>query len=172
VRKLELDEADHLAATIIEALAPFCERIEVAGSIRRRRPVVGDIDIVCLPKPGAQARIRERCLRNQPEILQDGLQQLCIILGNKVQLDLWYATPTEAQLFEPKPGTWATRFFCRTGSIEFNIWYAQQAQARGHAWNPYWGLYRNGKCLNTPEEADLFSALAIDFIPPEKRQKQ
>ncbi|MEW6287659.1 MAG: hypothetical protein AB1509_15670 [Chloroflexota bacterium] len=51
--KLPLPEAQKIAARVIDALAPHCQRIEVAGSIRRQSPQVGDIEIVCQPKTGA-----------------------------------------------------------------------------------------------------------------------
>jgi DNA polymerase/3'-5' exonuclease PolX len=47
---LKLEEALALAKTVLEVLAPFCERVEVAGSIRRLRPEVNDIDIVAIPQ--------------------------------------------------------------------------------------------------------------------------
>lgn len=47
---LTLREARELAAPLIEALRPHCERVEVAGSIRRGKPFVNDIEIVCVPK--------------------------------------------------------------------------------------------------------------------------
>lgn len=47
---LTLREARELAKPLIEALGPHCERAEVAGSIRRDKPFVNDIEIVCVPK--------------------------------------------------------------------------------------------------------------------------
>lgn len=48
--RLPLERVEALAAKIVADLAPVCERIEVAGSVRRRRPDVGDLEIVCIPK--------------------------------------------------------------------------------------------------------------------------
>lgn len=48
--RLALDIAAGLAARIADGLAPVCERIEIAGSIRRRCPTVGDIEVVAIPK--------------------------------------------------------------------------------------------------------------------------
>lgn len=47
---LSLREARELAAPLIEALRPHCERVEVAGSIRRGKQWVNDIEIVCVPR--------------------------------------------------------------------------------------------------------------------------
>ena len=46
-----LAEALEVANHIQSALAPHCARVEIAGSIRRRRPSIGDVEIVCLPHP-------------------------------------------------------------------------------------------------------------------------
>jgi DNA polymerase (family 10) len=48
--RLSLKVAEDLAARIAAELAPVCERIEIAGSIRRRRETVGDIELVCIAR--------------------------------------------------------------------------------------------------------------------------
>lgn len=48
--RIPLAEAERLAADVVELLRPACERIQVAGSIRRRKPDVKDIEIVAIPK--------------------------------------------------------------------------------------------------------------------------
>jgi hypothetical protein len=47
---MNLPLATLYAQQIVTWLTPFCERIEIAGSIRRQRPIVNDIDLVCIPK--------------------------------------------------------------------------------------------------------------------------
>ena len=57
--RIPLNEAHAIAAEIITVLAPHCRRIEIAGSIRRQRPEVGDIEIVGIPEPrGVQFLLR------------------------------------------------------------------------------------------------------------------
>ena len=48
--KLPLAKAKKWASRIVEILEPHCERIEIAGSVRRQKPLIGDIEIVCIPK--------------------------------------------------------------------------------------------------------------------------
>lgn len=48
--KIPLKQAQALAEKIIKELSPACARIEVAGSVRRKKPEVGDIEIVCIPE--------------------------------------------------------------------------------------------------------------------------
>jgi DNA polymerase/3'-5' exonuclease PolX len=47
---MQLKEAQQIAQKYVELLRPYCKRIEIAGSIRRQRPEVKDIEIVCIPK--------------------------------------------------------------------------------------------------------------------------
>lgn len=48
--KLPLKDAAALALLMVERLKPYCERIEIAGSIRRRKPEIGDIELLAIPK--------------------------------------------------------------------------------------------------------------------------
>jgi len=49
--KMPFVEALAAACAIKEMLAPYCERIEIAGSVRRKKPYCKDIEIVAIPKP-------------------------------------------------------------------------------------------------------------------------
>jgi len=49
--RIALADAERLAAEVVDLLDPVCERIEIAGSIRRRVEMVGDIEIVVMPRP-------------------------------------------------------------------------------------------------------------------------
>jgi DNA polymerase/3'-5' exonuclease PolX len=49
--RLPLDKARHIAVGVMLQLEPHCEVISLAGSIRRDRPTIGDIEIVCVPRP-------------------------------------------------------------------------------------------------------------------------
>lgn len=48
--RLPLAQAQHIAVGVMQQLEPHCEVISLAGSIRRDRPTIGDIEIVCVPK--------------------------------------------------------------------------------------------------------------------------
>ncbi len=48
--KWKLEEAKAIALRVCERIAPACERVEVAGSIRRGKPQVGDIELVVIPR--------------------------------------------------------------------------------------------------------------------------
>jgi len=168
---IPLEKADRFAEKIAGELDPMCDRIQVAGSIRRRREIVRDIDIVILPKHGKRRDIRRRCLASGGDILQDGTQNLQIRLANGVELDIFFAQAGRTDLFKGDPCTWGTLLLCRTGSKQWNIWYARQAQAHGLHWNPHFGLYAGTQRINATEETDYFHALKIPYVEPQDREK-
>lgn len=169
-KQLTLQQADKLAAKIVAELAPLCERIEVAGSIRRRRPMVNDIDLVALPLAGQVNALRERVLRNTTPVT-DGPQTIIARLSNEVQLDLWIAQRPKKELFDETPTNFGSLFLSRTGSKEHNIWLCTRAQNQGKRWNPHFGVYEQGRLLASATEEEIFAALELKFIPPEKREK-
>src|SRR5262249_43464508 len=59
--RVPLEHANELALEVVELLGEACERIAVAGSIRRRRPDVADIEVVCGPRIETEARVVDRC---------------------------------------------------------------------------------------------------------------
>jgi len=154
---MELEKAKAIASEVIGRLAPFCDRIEVAGSIRRRKPFPADIDIVLIPSDlwNLTAEIK----RLGPAIMSgDKLKQVDY---HGVQLDLYFATSK----------TWATLLLIRTGSKENNIRLATLAKKRG------WHLAANGDGLFDEEgrrvagdsEESIYEALRLPWQEPWQR---
>ena len=172
---IPLPKAQAIAEKIAAALTPYCTRLEIAGSIRRRRPFCGDIDLVAEPRHGQKQALLTRCTQHAT-LLQGQDINFIYRLKDGTQLDLFLATPPEQDMFERKPGNWGTLFLCRTGSKQHNIYIVETAKRNGMRWNPYHGLYR-AKCLGPTHwiagetEESIFTALGLDFIPPEKRER-
>lgn len=173
---IALSKAKKMAEQIVGVLAPLCDNIAVAGSIRRHRPSVGDIDLVILPKD--LTAVKDRCKKNAAAVKIDGDLNLIVILENGVQLDFFFARPKLHDLFTPRPSNWGTLFLCRTGSTTFNKWFAMQCEAKGYYWNPYLGIHGHEPTPGTPRpiiagaiEDDMFAALDMDFIKPQNRER-
>ena len=47
---MDLGEAQKIANEVVNQLSPYCDKVEIAGSIRRQKPTVNDIDIVLIPR--------------------------------------------------------------------------------------------------------------------------
>jgi len=167
---IPLDQAMKLAEKIRAELAPFCERVEIAGSIRRRRPFVNDIDLVCLPLDDGVNALRARVLaKTQP--ISDGPQTILTRLANGVQLDVWIAQRPFKDMFFNTPTNFGSLMVCRTGSKEYNIYLCQLAEKLGRRWNPHFGVFADGKCLASATEEEIFKALDLEFVHPEDRER-
>ena len=116
---MELNRAREIAEELKSLLEPYCERIVIAGSIRRRKPFVNDVDIVLIPS-------------NQGQLLYQ-LQQLGWIKSGKEKLirvePCKYGIPLD--IYVATPETWATLLLIRTGSKGHNIWLCNRAKGRG-----------------------------------------
>jgi DNA polymerase/3'-5' exonuclease PolX len=170
---MKLATAQTLAGKIRNELAAYCVRIEVAGSIRRQRPEVGDIDIVCLPNGVAALRdLIARCER-RTKCTRTGEQYRLFELEGGIQLDLWIARGESCDLFgNVTPSNWATLLVCRTGSAQFNVMLCQRAREVGMHWNPHVGLQRllGRTPVPTDTEEDFFRELKLEFVRPEDRE--
>lgn len=167
---MNLGFATRCAARIAERFGPFAERIQVAGSIRRRRPEVGDIDLVAIPKVSAGRdlfgapqdprnlladEVRRVCTAEGWSLIRDGVE-FSIFESRGVQVDLWYATQE----------TFASIFLCRTGSKEHNVWLAMRALGRDSKWVPNRGLYVSGRPVPAENEEAIYAALGLPLLDP------
>lgn len=130
------DTAEFAASMLCKRLADYCERIEIAGSIRRKRPRVNDIDLVVIPKMESRGGTLFEATKIEDTKFYDQLEHrvvvssqgqkiisghLCIPGHDSIPVDVFIATPE----------TWATLLLIRTGSKEHNIEMCQQAASLG-----------------------------------------
>lgn len=174
---MRLHDIYPIAERIKAELAPFCDRIEIAGSIRRARPEVNDIDLVVLPKPGQEDALRARC-KQRCTVLQDGPKNLIVrLLPSRLlpqpglQLDVFFTHGPSQDLLASAPSNWGSVYLCRTGSKEHNIRIAQRAQSMGLKWETMRGIVGPGGELVAGEtEEEIFQALGMEFIAPALRE--
>jgi DNA polymerase (family 10) len=181
-----LGEARRYAEHIQRELASLCERIDIAGSIRRGRPEVHDLDLVLLLKPGKRAELEARVKRSaNTRVTKNGPQIIGLILHNGMQVELYIATEAEDTLLGRIPTNYGMRLLAMTGSKAHNIKLAQWAKDNGFHFHPYRGLMQGGKyvpaegggeeyeggyvCAGETEQ-EIFDALGLAFVPPENRE--
>jgi DNA polymerase (family 10) len=168
-----LAPAKRFAERIVAELRPHCDRIEIAGSIRRGRPHVNDVDIVCIPRGiEGRERIIERC-REKGHLLKNGgqyVELMYLILPGPVQLDLWFAHGGNSDLFTHAPSNWGMLLLARTGSKEHNIKLAALAKAQGLTFSPHEGIKRGDVILASETEEAIFAALGLTYIEPHDRE--
>lgn len=174
---LPLDRALKLATRVLTELAPRCVKIEFAGSVRRRCPVCNDIDFVAIPK--SREDFRERVMRHCSLAMKsdgvtpigDGDNMLVVNMQNGVQLDIWFAKEARQELFRKIPSNWGTVLLCRTGSKQHNIYLAQLARSMGYQWQTMIGLTQAGNWVAGETEEEIFRALQMPYVEPEKRDR-
>ena len=154
---MELARAQKIAEAVVKRLSPYCKKIEVAGSIRRRKPLVRDVDIVLIPSDTWNLAHEVMGLGSS----RAAGEKLKRIINNGVQVDLYYASEE----------TWATLLLIRTGSAGNNIRLATLAKKRG------WHLAANGEGLFNEKgeriagdtERSIYDALGLPWQRPEER---
>lgn len=154
---MKLKDAQKFAEQIMEQIHPYCDRLIVAGSIRRKKSEVRDVDFVLIPKPFLWHRIVAALQRNMDaEVLKHG-EKAAQLTINGINVDLYSATEE----------TWEPLLLIRTGSAEHNIKLAMIAQKKGMKLS-HKGLIKDGKVVATTEK-EIFNHLDLQLVRPEDR---
>lgn len=175
--KKPLKQAQEIAAHIVKTLSPFCHQIEIAGSIRRQRPQIGDIEIVALPV----VHVLESDLFGNPTKTTTNLHEfltscpLTLIKGAEplAKFKQFKYGAYMVDLFLPASvDHWGSVFTIRTGSHDFNMWLMNTWQHRAGIKFRDGRVYKGAQLLQTKTEQQLFKAIGLPFIPPNKRDDQ
>jgi DNA polymerase (family 10) len=173
-------QAMAVAEALADELRTACERIEIAGSLRRKKPGVGDIELLCVPKVepdmfgcavGAdlldlrlQALIKGGTLGKRPNVKGR------YTYGPKNKLLRHIPSGIPLDVFSTEARNWGMAMFIRTGSAEWNIRAMARFQQRGMQGHAYGGVTLAGNIeADCPEEADVFKHLGWEWVEPEAR---
>jgi DNA polymerase (family 10) len=78
--------------------------------------------------------------------------------------------PVQVDIYRARPETWGVLLLIRTGSIEHNIKLCNRARAMNMMLSAKKGVIKNGKVIASRTEEEIFQALEMDFVEPEKRE--
>lgn len=171
--------AQVIMARVLADLRPYCHQCEPAGSVRREKDVIGDLEVVAIPRREEQGGLfgdipvnllwahlhkskHYRWLKGDHE--QGRYYQLALVDGG-MHLDLFLA--------EPDNFGWI--HLIRTGSADFSAsmlarWKRVQAIGPDRQGSTNGRLVtRPGVVIATPTEAEVFAACRMPFIPPHER---
>ena len=174
-----------VAREIERLLGPYCQKIEVAGSLRRKRPEVGDVEILFIPAfeveqldlfrsgPVDQAAKRIEELRRQGVLAKRVGKHGGTSWGPNNKFAVYVPAEMPVDLFAATEDTWACNLVCRTGGAQTNIDICEAARRKGYKWNPTGrGFSRlgGGPEVLIETERQLFEFLGIPFPKPEARR--
>jgi DNA polymerase (family 10) len=154
-----------VARQYAEALAaylratPGVQQVEVAGSYRRRKETVGDLDLLVTAADAAPVMARFTAYDEVREVLSQGPTRASVVLACGLQVDL--------RVVEPASFGAALHYF--TGSKAHNIAIRKRGQARGLKINEY-GVFRGKDRIAGETEQSVFAAVDLPWIPPELRE--
>ena len=182
-------EAREVATHLIGLLAASCNRIEIAGSLRRGKAEVHDIELVATPRYEArdgadlwattvevdtlEERVRSLIdmgfvrLRDVESHKQDGSITIGHRDGDSYKALECSGIPVDLFIVRP-PADWGVIFAIRTGPGDWNQRIVTDCQKylrrveKGR-------VYRGGKYVPCPEEEDFFAAVGQDFLAPPER---
>ncbi len=158
-----LDEAISIARSFINHLKriPEVQRISEAGSVRRRKETIKDIDILIVSSNPSYVMERFVSHPMVREVISKGETRSSVRTKEFMQVDL--------RIVETDSFGSALAYF--TGSKEHNIKLRDMAKGRGLKINEY-GIFdeKSGEKLGGREEEDVYRILGLQYVPPELRE--
>ena len=162
-RRMLLNEAETQATAVVAYLQAGggIGQIEVAGSYRRRRETIGDLDIVVTSEGKSSAPVMDRFVAygDVANVISKGETRATVKLRGGLQVDL--------RAVEPDAYGAALLYF--TGSKAHNIDLRKIAQEKSYKLNEY-GLFKGTRRAAGKTEEEVYAKLGLDWIPPELRE--
>jgi DNA polymerase/3'-5' exonuclease PolX len=171
-----------------DILASFLsDRVVIAGSLRRRKMMVGDIEIVYIPRvekrPDTSDLFAQRSVETNLSDISIGEMITKGVIrprenalnrttwGDKNKLALHIASSIPVDFFATTERAWWNYLVCRTGGAETNTRIASAAQRKGWKWHPYsWGFTdQDGRPVEVTSERDVFTLVDLKYLEPWER---
>ena len=159
--RFRLADAENLAQPLIEYLEklPGVQRVVIAGSLRRRRETVGDLDILVIAKNGRKILEKLAKFESVRDVVSLGDTRATVHIAMNLQVDVRVVAAV----------SFGAALYYFTGSKAHNVAVRRIAQEKKFKLNEY-GLYRGEKRIAGKTEKELAKALGLAWIPPELRE--
>jgi len=160
-RRMQWADADRYAQALREHLkdVPGLDKIELAGSYRRGKETIGDLDILVTSSEPEAVMDRFGTFDPAADVLARGGTKMSIRLATGLQVDL-RVVPAESF------GA-ALQYF--TGSKEHNVILRGRAKDKGLKINEY-GVFRGDEFVGGTTEEEIYESVELPWIPPELRE--
>lgn len=162
-KRFQLAVAAQYAEALVTYLREFpgVKQVVAAGSYRRAKETIGDLDILVAAAPGSPVMDRFMSYPEVEEVLAHGSTKSSVRLVSKLQVDVRVVP-------EDSYGA-ALQYF--TGSKAHNVVLRQLAQQRGLKLNEY-GLFKGDRSVAGVTEESIYAAVELPWIPPELRENR
>jgi DNA polymerase/3'-5' exonuclease PolX len=186
--KFDAEIALGVARELCATLRPVTERLIVAGSLRRRKALVGDVEILYVPKTQEeQDGLFDTRTVNMADATIARLESEGVLerrkningsemFGEKNKLMRHRGSGVPVDLFAATAENWWNYLVCRTGPADSNTRICMAAQARGWKWNPYGVGFSRPSTVTAPgeerrmeSERDVFEFVGLPFSEPWER---
>lgn len=180
-----LNVAIGLAETLITQLEPYCTRIQLAGSCRRRKPEVKDIELVAIPKWEAAGLFAEGMSNSLNLELDRMVAGGSLLRGETLRADgsisrAWGPTYRKAavlhdghkinvDIFQCQEINWGNTLLIRTGPWEFSKWYVTELLRKGYKHEGGYVLSPHGTRLEVLDETRAFALIGLAYQEPSVR---
>ena len=185
MNKSQLSFAEAVGEDLVGLLTPHCERVEIAGSIRRQRPQVKDIELLCVSKVTTSSRDmfdQGATLYYALDAVLDSMVADGSVLrkrlnkrglptyGSQNKLLVHVESGIPVDVFSTTAENWGMALVVRTGPKEFNVRMMSRFRELGMRGHAYGGVTDiEGSEVECPDETTVFRLLDWSWIPPEER---
>lgn len=184
--RYSVQDARAVGESLIAELSSACERIEIMGSIRRRRPLVKDVELLAVSKVGGSLDLFgttnfhalplevERLL-DQGVVAKRKNSLGRVTYGEQNKLLVHCATGIPVDLFQVPVKNWGMAAVVRTGPAAFNIRLMARFRELGLRGHAYGGVTRPGPYgregsereeIDCPDEATVFDLAGWEYVEP------
>lgn len=177
----------NVAEALRTVLEPFCEHIVIAGSLRRMKPDVGDIELLYIPKFATRQKdlleteqfdvteavpielwLKSGVLAKRPN--KNGI----FTWGKENKLAIHVSTGIPVDLFSTDSNRWWNALVVRTGPKDSNLLITTTAQKKGYSFEAYGSGFRSLNGHNpyhqTTSERDVFEFIGLPYLEPKDRK--
>ncbi len=161
--RIKISEAEEIAAPLYEYLkkGESVTELEIAGSYRRKKETVGDLDILAVCKKGSGIMDRFAEYEDVKKVIAKGQTKSSVLLVSGLQVDL--------RVLSKKSYGAALHYF--TGSKEHNIQIRKRGVKKGWKINEY-GIFKGKKQIAGKTEKGIYSKFGMKYIAPELRENR
>jgi DNA polymerase (family X) len=164
-----LNSAMRTATEVVAALGPHAERVTYAGSLRRMRETIGDVDILATASGETQAAKIMNVFKSAEGAGGGGGGQAEVIVSGPTKTSIRTAAGLQVDLRVVTPESWGAALQYFTGSQAHNVAVRAIAVRKGLKLSEY-GLFRDDERIASATEEEVYGALGMEWVPPPMRE--